>query len=453
MRVEPPPFSFEQLPHVSPIPEHARRRFIAEYRPWRKLRYLAEEEGVKPEDAWVYVKAWRRDQWIPLPVSRCEGGKFGFVPSPSLYRLLHLIDRAAGDGLIGHSVAAQSSLPMRKRLDALLKRGELFPARMLASTSHGESAESSIMEGASATRKEAMEMLRSGRSPRTLGERMILNNFHAMRMIKEHLREPLSLELLLEVQSVITAGTLEPVDGVGRLRSQADDVRVVDTRDQSTLFVPPNAGSLRVLLSEICAFANESHDGTFLHPIVRAAALHFLIGYAHPFVDGNGRTARAFFYWSMLRSGYSLFEYLSISEIIRKGYSRYPQAFVDVEDDDGDLTYFVQYTLEVLEQALGRFSEHLAAEELRLQRSERFLAIAKDLNLRQRLLLEHALRHPGTAYTVKSHSNSNGITLVTARTDLDDLVRRRLMTTSKRGKEVLYHVTATLRERLAKKGM
>ncbi len=69
------------------------------------------------------------------------------------------------------------------------------------------------------------------------------------------------------------------------------------------------------------------------------------------------------------------------------------------------------------------------------------------------MLLEHSLRHPGTQYTVKSHMNSNGIVAVTARTDLDDLVRRRLMTTTKRGREVIYLVTSTLAERLARKGL
>jgi hypothetical protein len=42
----------------------------------------------------------------------------------------------------------------------------------------------------------------------------------------------------------------------------------------------------------------------FIHPVMRAITLHFWLAYDHPFCDGNGRTARALFYWSMLKQGY-----------------------------------------------------------------------------------------------------------------------------------------------------
>jgi hypothetical protein len=63
----------------------------------------------------------------------------------------------------------------------------------------------------------------------------------------------------------------------------------------------------------------------------------------------------------------------------------------------------------------------------------------------------HALRRPSTLYTIKSHMNSNGISINTARADLDDLVRRRLMVTSKHAREVIYHPDPGLRARLTRK--
>ncbi|WP_366511954.1 Fic family protein [Maribacter sp.] len=51
-------------------------------------------------------------------------------------------------------------------------------------------------------------------------------------------------------------------------------------------------------------FFNNNPKKNFIHPIVKASILHFLIGYIHPFVDGNGRTARAIFYWYLLKNGY-----------------------------------------------------------------------------------------------------------------------------------------------------
>jgi Fic family protein len=55
----------------------------------------------------------------------------------------------------------------------------------------------------------------------------------------------------------------------------------------------------------------------FIHPVVRAIILHFMIGCGHLFVDGNGRTARALFYWSVLHQKYRLMEFISISCIGR----------------------------------------------------------------------------------------------------------------------------------------
>jgi Fic family protein len=176
-----------------------------------------------------------------------------------------------------------------------------------------------------------------------------------------------------------------------------------------------------------------------------------MLGYEHPFVDGNGRTARAIFYWYALKHGYRIFEYLTISEAVRKGYARYPQAYLDTQVDDGDVTYFVLYKLDVIEQPLDRLSAYLKQEEAKIERRQQLLWLAADLNLRQRLLLEHGLRHPLTRYTVKSHMNSSGISPNTARADLEDLVRRKVMTTTRTGRQVIYLVAAGLADRLATK--
>jgi Fic family protein len=315
-----------------------------------------------------------------------------------------------------------------------------------------EAAESSIIEGAATTRKKAVELLRSGRKPQSHAEKMVANNYAAMLLIKERLNEPLTLGMMLDLQGVLTEGTLEDPGESRRLRLATEDVRIEKDATGEIVFRPPNAIGLESRLQKLCDFANSDHTGErFVHPIIKACILHFMIGYEHPFCDGNGRTARALFYWFALRHGYSIFEFIPISERIRAGSARYYQAFVDTEQDEGDLTYFIAYKLDIIEQALDRLSQHLKHEEEKLREAEAILRLSPDLSLRQRILLGHALRNPDTLYTVLSHSNSNNITKVTARNDLEDLVRRKLMTTSKRGKEVIYHPAPTLRAKLDRK--
>lgn len=317
-----------------------------------------------------------------------------------------------------------------------------------------EAAESSLIEGAATTRKDAVDLLRSQRDPKTKGERMVVNNFAAMQYIKQHLKTPLSVDLLLELQGILTEGTLDDAGESRRLRRADETVRVKNEMTGDVIFTPPSADGLEQRLSAICDFANGKHIGPeFIHPIVKASILHFMIGYEHPFVDGNGRTARAVFYWFALRSGYNIFEYIPISERIRAGRARYPQAHLDSEQDDGDLTYFILYKLDIIDQALDALARMLDHEEEKLRQSERLLKVSRSLNLRQRLLLGHALRHPTNRYTVKSHAISTDITPVTARTDLDGLVKLRLMTTTKRGREVIYHPSPSLLARLRRKGV
>ena len=75
--------------------------------------------------------------------------------------------------------------------------------------------------------------------------------------------------------------------------------------------------------------------------IVGTACSHHRLAWVHPFVDGNGRTARALFYWSMLKSGYWLSEYVSISSVLKKSQSAYVRAYLHSESDGSDMTYFI----------------------------------------------------------------------------------------------------------------
>jgi len=440
-----PPLRFSDLDartpaQISRVGEYA--QLFEEYRPWRKVRAIARDLGLAPDDAWAKVKTSRLFGWRLLELLQANGSPFGVCIGPSLAQPLHHIDRATGGG----GPAALS--PERGDLgDAAVR------ARLSIKTLMDEAAESSLIEGAATTRKEAVDLLRSGRAPKSIGERMVVNNYVAMQQIKRWLGQPLSIDMLIELQSILTLDTLQDPGEAGRLRRADETVRVEDARTGDTVYIPPAAADLPTRLKSLCDFANASHDKgpDFLHPMVKACILHFMLGYEHPFCDGNGRTARAIFYWFALRSGYTIFEYTAISELIRKGYARYPQAYIDTELDEGDVTYFVVYKLDIIQQSLRRLAEHLDHEQARIERSRAFLRVSKDLNLRQRLLLEHAIRHPMTQYTVKSHMNSNGVVAATARIDLDDLVRRRLMVVAKHGKQVIYQGSPSLASRLERR--
>lgn len=432
----------DKLARAMAVARHDQLALLTQkYRPWRKVRRIARDMEIDPIDAWAYLKLTRFAISHSLPLKAVSGSAFTYCSGPSLLEPLHRIDRAVGGG---GTAAMDSAVGVLSDPDNQRR----FRIRTLMD----EAIESSRIEGAVSTRKDAIELLRSGRDPTTKHEKMFVNNYAAMQEIKRRLEQPLTIDFLQELQQILTRGTLKaPSDG-GRLRRASEDVRIVDHRDNSTVFVPPPADLLPERLKRVCDYANQAHTGDkFVHPIVKACILHFMIGYEHPFVDGNGRTARAIFYWAAQRQGYRIFEYLTISDIIREGTSKYPQAYLDSELDGGDVTYFVLYKLGVIEQSLARLANHLAREDERIKESDALIRISKDLNLRQRLLLSHGLRHPQTKYTVKSHANSNGIAENTSRADLQGLLRKKLLVSLRDRKTVVYQLVPGLAAKLAKK--
>ena len=270
---------------------------------------------------------------------------------------------------------------------------------------------------------------------------MIVNNYRGMEFLRANTDEELSVPMLLELQRVLTDGTLDDRNAVGRFRNESDDVHVVDQRDGTTVHVPPRADELDARVACLVEFANARDEDQFIHPVVKAIFLHFMIGYDHPFVDGNGRTARALFYWSMARSGYWLTEFLSISAIIRRSPAQYVRAYVYSETDDNDATYFLVYNLRVISRAIQALHVYLtrkARESRAFEETLRGADLAHILNHRQVALLSHLLKYPDTTYTIEGHRRSHNVTYETARTDLIGLTKLGFVDANKRGRKLVY---------------
>ncbi len=320
--------------------------------------------------------------------------------------------------------------------------------RYLVSSLYEEAITSSQLEGANTSRRVAKEMLRTGRNPRTRSERMILNNFLAMRYVGERSGEPLSPEMVLELHEIVTQGTLDDPADAGRLQP-VDDTRVRVWDDEgNSLHEPPPADELPERLERMCRFANSDGQGDdYLHPVARSIVLHFWVGYDHPFADGNGRTARALFYWSMLHHGYWLTEFLTISTIIKKGQAKYNRSFLYSEWDDNDVTYFLLHQLQVVGRAIDGLQAYL---DRKIKDTQSFTALLRgtDLNHRQIALLQHAQRNLGATYTFKGHARSHGVVYQSARTDLLDLEERGLLVKRKVGRSFTFLPAEDLADRL-----
>lgn len=367
--------------------------------------YRASQAGLTHRRFWIAVKLSRMSDRQPTPILDGRGRPFTYRLPPAAHRILHLIDSHLGGGI------SSSGPDLGSEQDR---------HRYLLTAYREEAISSSLIEGAATTRVAAKAMILSGRPPATKGERMVLNNYTTVTMLNKRCREPLTPDLLCEVQRTLTEDTLDDPTGYGRFRRPEENIVVEDVSTGEALHVPPAAESLPERVERLCAFANAAMDAggdrQFTHPAVQAILLHFGLAYDHPFVDGNGRSARALFYWAMLRNGYWLSEFLTISTVINGQRVKYARAFLDTEVDDNDLTYFVLYHLRVVERSLREFREYL---KRKVAEQAQVVALgAARLNPRQRTVLASALRDPTAIFTYESHARAHAITLPTARTDL-----------------------------------
>ena len=154
----------------------------------------------------------------------------------------------------------------------------------------------------------------------------------------------------------------------------------------------------------------------------------------------------------MLRQGYWLFEFISISEILLKARVHYGMSFLFSETDENDLTYFLIYQAEVIQRAIDALHRYIEKKSSELRVTESFLKNTHSLNHRQQGLLSHALRHPGMRYTIEGHRRSHAVVYDTARKDLLELNRLEFLTLRRVGKAFVFVVPTDIAERVQKGG-
>lgn len=396
------------------------------YLHWDQLRFKKPPHELSHRDWWTVTRMARAAASQVISLIDKSGMNFRFCEPPSLRAILRNLDMSAGGALASDATALSTG------------EGRLHLARSLAE----EPFASSLIEGAATTRQIAKKLIFEGRAPRTKDERMVLNNYEAMLFVKAHKDEPLTLAMLLELHRIVTVDTLDDPADAGRIRT-TDDIRVVDETNNEILHQPPQAADLAARLEKLIRFANDRKPEAknWIHPLVKAFILHFMLSYEHPFVDGNGRVARALFYWLALQEGYWLIEYVSISSIIAESKIGYGRVFLQTETDAADLTYFLIYHAEILDNAIKQLTafvdrkrKEVAALEKRIGDRHRPDAF----NHRQSWLLNEFARGRLQRVTIEEHKTRNAVSYLTARKDMEALTKSGCLRKRKVGKSSIY---------------
>ena len=246
---------------------------------------------------------------------------------------------------------------------------------------------------------------------------------------------------MLNLHSTLAKEVIGTSD-IGRLRRDSDEVIVWDSSRSIIYHIPPSERFLRKEIKRFIEYANDdSKKSQFVHPLIKAIFLHFWIGYLHPFTDGNGRLARAIFYWYLLKKKYWGFSYLPLSRVIKKSPAQYRDAYVYSEQDDSDLTYFIDYNIRKIIQAKREFETYVKRKQSENRKMAGIARSKYNLNDRQIQLLRFLFKNTEATTTIKTYSHVNGISRVTARSDLEKLEQTGFLVSQKLGKKRPFRAT------------
>ena len=404
---------------------------------WDKFKWRV-KEGDDVKKAWFATKFNRLSIQKSIELKDKNQKEFNFCVPDTLDAKLFKISNIASKGIVPNE-----SIKKQFLISSLITE---------------EAISSSQLEGASTTRKVAKELLVSKREVKTQDERMILNNYLLMKEVKRVKDEDLTIDMILEFHKIATNGIDTNNNVAGKLR-ESNDIIITDGIEDNIIHQPPLYKELPKRLQKLCDFANTNHSGEngtiFIHPIIKAIILHFMIGYEHPFADGNGRTARALFYWYMLKSGFDYFEYISISKLLKNAPKQYAMSYMYVEIDDNDLTYFIDYQVDIILRAIDELLEYLQQKS---KDYEEIVALLKNskignrLNFIQKDIIKKAIKKPGIVFIANEIALDYNISPTTARKYLNELVKLKLLANFKDGRTIAYIAPADIVEVLGVSG-
>ncbi len=279
------------------------------------------------EALWTFMKVLRAGTALVLELSDT---RFEYNLTGESRSILHELDASLAKGLMPAAIG--------ERRRPMYATGSIME----------ESIASARISGHPCDPKETKRMLRNRERPADMQQQAAVNEYEALLYVRNRLDEPLDMDLLREVNATI-------------MRSLRSDVtKWFEEEDIVTLQCPRSQmdhTGVESALEDLFVFVNEADRST--HPMVKAVILHFALCYLHPFPDGNGRTARAMFYWCALREGYDFMDYLAVSKAVEETYDGYIGSFLRSETDGNDITYFIDYSLRSIRRSMDIFTEYL----------------------------------------------------------------------------------------------
>lgn len=209
----------------------------------------------------------------------------------------------------------------------------------------------------------------------------------------------LTVETILEMHR-LTVERIVALQYQGTFRSR--QVVIKNSLTGQVSYTPPPAVEVPFLIEDLVNWVN-SEEGREIHPVIKAGIVHYELARVHPFVDGNGRVARAVVTLILFLEGYDIKKFFSLEEYFDGDPMNYYLTLQVVSNQlvldthERDLTPWLEYFIEGVAIELNRVKERVQRISVDARIKDKLGGTQLMLNERQMLIMEYLQRHKSIA--------------------------------------------------------
>ncbi|MBI5399508.1 Fic family protein [Candidatus Saganbacteria bacterium] len=262
----------------------------------------------------------------------------------------------------------------------------------------------------------------------------VINYLAALKSLEKTAKDKVfSEKAILGIQKIITRNILSDKD-CGKYRQQM--VYVINSFGQ-TVFTPPPVTAVPKLAADLIKWLN-SPAAQEINPVLAAGIVHYELVRIHPFVDGNGRTARALATLILYQRNFDIKHFFALDDYYNENRQAYYDALQYIDPQTRDLTQWLEYFTEGVMVQMNK----LRAKIDRLAREPIFGQLKGRVILKERQWKALEQLQETKEITNLEYQKVSGITRETAKRDLAFLVKQNILEKLGRGKATYYKMAA-----------
>lgn len=263
--------------------------------------------------------------------------------------------------------------------------------------------------------------------------RELLNYRRAFEFVSEYVfsQGPISEGLIREIHGRLVSGVRGDSAQPGEYRTVQN--YVANSITNEIIYTPPAAFDVSILMSELVHWLRQERT---IPPVLIAGIAQFQLVHIHPFLDGNGRTARLLSTLCLYRSGYDFKQLFTISEYYDRNRQEYYKALQSVRNNNMDMTTWLDYFTTALETQMHEI-QIKGSHVIKLD----ILVIKYQLNERQKQAIGALLAREDQDFTIQDYESfCPGVNRRSLQRDLSDLIQKKLVSQKGIKKAARYRI-------------